>query len=165
MPEMTLVKTGQGELAGFGQESVTAWARFKSWWRGLDAGEFFMLEYRTPRNAKFHRKFFALLNVGFEHWEPTASRKHFTHKGQVIAKNFERFRKDITILAGYGEPIFDLKGRMHLEAKSISFAKMSDDEFSQLYEAVLKVLLEQVLTNYAREDIDRVVAELQGFGS
>lgn len=28
-------------------------------------------EYRQVRNPAFHRKFFALLNLGFEYWEPT----------------------------------------------------------------------------------------------
>jgi len=28
-------------------------------------------EFRQLRNPAFHRKFFALLNLGFEYWEPT----------------------------------------------------------------------------------------------
>ncbi|VAX77945.1 Uncharacterised protein [Klebsiella pneumoniae] len=28
-------------------------------------------EYKLVRNPTFHRKFFALLNLGFDYWEPT----------------------------------------------------------------------------------------------
>ncbi len=121
-----------------------------------------VLEVVQPRNPKFHRKFFALLNLGFEAWEP--GRKHKTHKGIPVSKNFEQFREDITILAGFYEQTFDLHGRLKLKAKSISFAKMEEPEFEQLYSAVADVLLEHVLTKYAgREELDSVVNQLMGF--
>nr|WP_318382718.1 DUF1367 family protein [uncultured Enterobacter sp.] len=34
-------------------------------------GAVLVAEFRQLRNAAFHRKFFALLNLGFEYWEPT----------------------------------------------------------------------------------------------
>ena len=42
--------------------------------------------------------------------------------------------------------------------------KMDDDEFEALYEATVRVLLEQVLHRYTRADLDRVVEEIQKFG-
>ena len=115
-----------------------------------------------PRNGKFHRKYFALLNLGFDSWEP--DRKHKSYKGREVAKNFERFREDITILAGYYFQTFDLQGRMVLKAQSISFANMDDVEFERLYSAVVDVLLREVCKNYKnRAEIDRVVNELVGF--
>ena len=151
-----------GLLRGLRPEDEKAWRRFWKIVTGAEAGEMFNLEVVFPRNPKFHRKFFALLTVGFDAWEP--SRKHKTYKGQPVAKNFERFREEVTILAGYYDQVFDLKGRMKLEAKSISFAKMDDAEFDQLYSAVADVLLDQVLHTYAgRSELDAVVQRVMEF--
>lgn len=34
-------------------------------------GDILVAEFRRVRNPAFHRRFFALLNLGFEYWEPT----------------------------------------------------------------------------------------------
>ncbi|MCM8724450.1 DUF1367 family protein [Enterobacter hormaechei] len=34
-------------------------------------GDILVAEFRRLRNPAFHRRFFALLNLGFEYWEPT----------------------------------------------------------------------------------------------
>lgn len=160
MTDITLVKTEKG-LLGFTQADQKAWLEFKAMIEGMGEGEYLALEYRRPRIGWMHRKFFAMLNHGFEHWE--TGRKRKTYKGMPVEKNFENFRKDVIILAGYYTQSFDLKGRLVLEAKSISFAKMEQDEFEKLYDSVANVLLEQVLTNYKRADLDKVVAELMDF--
>lgn len=121
-------------------------------------------EYRAtftqPRNLKFHRKFFALLDVAFDAWEP----KPVEYKGISIAKNRERFRKDLIIFAGFGEPVFNIKGEVRYEAKSMSFANMSQEEFETLYGKVVDVVLQRVLTTYSRYDLERVVEEVLRFG-
>lgn len=138
---------------------------WKRWWKQIvnfEPGEISFLDFIIPRNSKFHRKFFALLNVGFDAWEP--NRKHKSYKGLVVQKNFEQFREDITILAGYYEQTFDLKGRMKIRAKSISFAKMDDAQFEEVYQAVVTVLLREVCTRYAgRDELDAVVDRVLGF--
>ncbi|TDP21580.1 uncharacterized protein DUF1983 [Enterobacter sp. AG326] len=57
-------------------------------------GDVLVAEFRRVRNPAFHRRFFALLNLGFEYWEPT---------GGAISSNE---RKLITgyakFLASYG---------------------------------------------------------------
>lgn len=151
-----------GAVDGASEDDKKAWRRF---WRrvvGMEPGEMALVEMTIPRNAKFHRKFFALLNLGFDSWEP--SRKNKRYKGREIAKNFEQFREDITILAGYYVQTFDLKGRMTLKAQSISFANMDDVEFERLYSAVVDVLLREVCKNYKnRGEIDGVVHQIVGF--
>lgn len=164
MATVEVVKTANGELRGYGEDNDRAYQRFKVWIARLEPGEFFTFSWRQPRNVRFHRKFFALLNHAFEAWEPEHGRKRLTYKGRPIEKNLENFRKEITILAGFYNASYDLKGRVKLEAQSIAFDKMDDETFATLYEAVLKVLLEHVLTNYKRDDVERVVAELEKFG-
>lgn len=147
---------------GIGEDNDKAWNRFWSSLKRLDAGEIVTADFVFPRNPLFHRKFFALLTVGYEAWEPPRKRK--TYKGIPVLKNFERFRADVTILAGYYVQTFGLDGKMTLEPKSISFAKMGEDEFQKLYSAVADVLLAKVLSTYkGREELDDVVDRIVGF--
>lgn len=151
-----------GCMAGAHEDDRKAWNRF---WRRvlrLDAGEMMNFEVVFPRNPRFHRKFFALLNLGFEAWEPPRKRK--TYKGIPVLKNFDKFRRDVTILAGYYVQTFGLDGRMELDAQSISFASMDDVEFEKLYSAVADVLLARVFSTYAgREELDEIVDRIVGF--
>lgn len=111
-------------------------------------------EYRAvlsqPRNYKFHRKFFALIKVAYEAWEP----EPVYHKNVLIEKNLKRFRKDLIIQAGYYDTVFNINGELRLEEKSISFASMSEEDFERLYSRVIDVVLGKVLTHYTRDDLD-----------
>lgn len=147
---------------GTNAEEDKAWHRFWNRLKKLDAGEISFLEFIIPRNGKFHRKFFALLDVGFDAWEP--DRKHKSYKRKPVEKNREQFREDITIMAGFYEQTFDLKGRMRIRAKSISFANMDDVEFEALYSAICDVLLREVCTRYAgRAELEAVVERVMRF--
>jgi len=161
MPSLTIVKTSAGKMVGLSAGDQTAWLKFRERLRALEQGEMLRIEYISPRNVQFHRKYFALLNLAFDNWNP--GRSHKTHRGMPVAKNFERFRADVQILAGYYDQYFDLRGRMRTESKSIAFGSMGSDEFEKLYADVLTVLIEKVMTNYTREDVDRVVNELLDF--
>jgi hypothetical protein len=163
MPEFELVMTSNGQIRGYTQEDHKRYVAFRDKSQAMEAGEFMRVKVTYPRNVKLHRKFFAMLNHGFEHWEPERGRKRLKHRGVVIAKSFELFRKDILILAGYGEASFDLKGRVKWDAKSIAFDKMDDETFQRVYVAVYDVLLNKVLVGYSREDFDRVLEELEHF--
>lgn len=147
---------------GFRDADKKSWRRFWKRFIDLEPGEIAQVETTIPRNYRFHKKFFSLLNLGFDAWEPPRQRK--TYKGHPVQKNFEQFREDITIAAGFYEQTFDLKGRMKLKAKSIAFAKMDDAEFEKVYSAVADVLLEQVLTTYAgRDELDEIVEKVMRF--
>lgn len=97
---------------------------------------------REQRNPKFHRKMFALFNVAFDLWS-----EHCTpvqYQGEPVAPNFDRFRKDLTILAGFYEPVFTIDGELRLEPKSLRFDSMDDFEFSQLYEVMIDTVIRKV---------------------
>lgn len=162
MSEMSLVKLPDGGLKGMSDRDQLAYNRFRSRLKNAEPGEVIEIEAKLPRNSKHHRKFFALLNLGFEHWE--SNRKHKTYKGKPVTKSFESFREEVLILAGFYEQTFTLDGHLKLEAKSIKFAKMEQDEFEDLYSKTINVLLDKVLTNYkGRDEIDRIVEEVLRF--
>jgi len=112
------------------------------------------------RNPAFMRKYFALLNTTYEMWEPG----EVTSKHGAPEKNFDRFREDLTIMAGYYKVVVRVDGSTRIEAKSISFAKMSEDEFEALYQNTITVILKHILTKYTREDVDDMVQRVLNFG-
>ena len=94
-------------------------------------------EFKRVRNYKFHKKFFALINLVFENQE------------QYI--NIEHLRKDLIISAGYYDLRFNIEGVEIQEAKSISFAKMDEAEFSELYNRIIDVVVKWL--GIERQDI------------
>ena len=107
-------------------------------------GEVVRADVVRPRNLLFFRKWWALVKVGYELWEETCPRHQ--HKGMDVLPEFERFRRDVTILAGFAKPVVNIKGELRLEAESIAFGNMTEDRFDQLYSATIDVLLQKVLT-------------------
>ena len=84
-------------------------------------------EYKQQRNLKFHRKFYAMLDLAYQNQDVTAHR--------------EAFRKWMIREAGYYEVITYPDGTSEKIAKSISFAKMDEDEFESLFQDVLQVAI------------------------
>ena len=127
----------------------------------LKVGQTIHGDFKRLRNARFHRKFFSLLQLGFEYFEP----ERLNTKWGTPEKEFENFRENVTILAGYGYPVFNLDNTFRVKAKSISFANMEQDEFEKLYQAVLTVLMQKipVLAQMGSDEIDRVTDLLMGY--
>lgn len=95
------------------------------------------------RNGKFLRKYFALLKFAFDMWTELQPKRE--HRGQLVVTSFDRFRDEVTILAGHYEAVFSVSGELRLQAKSVSFAKMSEEDFEKFYSHVIDVLLQKVL--------------------
>ena len=126
----------------------------KDWLDKTKHGQFVEVEITRPRNWQFHKKYFALLNFAFENWDiPNDS----------AAKNFEKFRGDLIIMAGFYEKVWSPNGEMRLYPKSISFANMEEQEFQELYSKTVSIILEKVLTTYTEDDITKALNALAGF--
>lgn len=78
------------------------------------------------RNIKFHRKAFALLNLGFEN--------------QDKFELFEVYRKVIMIRSGYFDEAPTKDGEVYYIPKSLSFENMSANDFDAFYESALTVI-------------------------
>ena len=153
--ELYLIKTGQGTFAPADEQSMELAKQYKS-------GDTLRATFTKPRNIKFHKKYFALLNLGFEYWAPPP----MEWRGIQAVKSFEVFREQVIILAGHREVTFDLKGNIKITAKSISFGKMSEDEFHELYKATFRVIWQKVLSNcegWSKEEMTSVLANLENF--
>ena len=127
--------------------------------KGVSVGQIIKVDFTAkPMNLKFFRKFFALLQIGFDAFEPNT-----TYKGVAVEKNFNQFREDVIIQAGFYTVTSDLNGRIRLKADSISWAKMKPEDFDDLYNKSVNVVLQKVLTNYTRADLDHVVEQVIRF--
>lgn len=106
----------------------------------IKLNEIYTYEFKKERNYNFHKKFFALVKLVFDNQE------QYT--------NFEHLRKDLIIESGNYDLRYDLLGVEIREAKSISFAKMDEIQFSDLYSSVIDVIVkyfhfdkEEILSN------------------
>lgn len=151
-----------------GNSLIPACEEATDWLRRKKLGATILVEPREPRNGAFHRKYFALLDLAYEYWNDTT--KHLEYKGQQVAPDRERFRKDIQILAGFCQPVVNIKNEVRLEAESISWASMTEERFGQLFDAVIKVLLDKVFIGPACEhwtesELRRVAEDVEAFAA
>jgi hypothetical protein len=125
----------------------------------IKTGDTVKLKLTRPRNIQFHRKYFALLNLAFDYWNPPEHGDGSDPRFQV-EKNFETFRKNIAVKAGYYIATYTLAGDIRMEAQSIAFGSMSEDEFEKLYSASINVILKYVMHNYTEGDLREAVTNL-----
>ena len=127
----------------------------------VKVGETVRLTLVRPRNIKFHKKFFALINLAFDYWEPPKHGEGSAWSEKMpIERNVERFRKDVTIMAGYYDATYRLNGDVRFEAKSISFGSMSEDDFEKLYSKVIDVIINRVCTQYTEYQLRKQVEDM-----
>jgi Protein of unknown function (DUF1367) len=93
----------------------------------IPVNEPIVYEWTKVRNYKFHKKFFALMKLVYEN--------------QEVYNNMECMRKDLTINAGFYSSRFDFKGIEVIEADSISFASMDENQFQEFYSKVIDVVV------------------------
>lgn len=152
MKELVLTKAPGGALIPADPQAAEFIGKLK-------LGQGVTAAIKRHRNPAFHRKFFALLNLAYDAWEPTVA----TYKGHVVGKNFDQFRNDVLCLAGHFEMAVNLRGETRVTAKSISFASMDQDEFENVYNSVANVILQRILTTYTRDDLDVVIDRMMSF--
>jgi hypothetical protein len=109
-------------------------------------GETIQVEIKKPRNVGFHRKFFALINLAFQN--------------QDVFENSEYFREEMLKASGYFEHYVNHKGIDCYKAKSISFGKMSQDEFETLYIQIFDTIVSLFKWEEVKEEFKK---ELDNF--
>ncbi len=105
-------------------------------YKRLKLNEDYLVTIKKPRNYKFHKKFFSLLNLMF------ANQDNFD--------NFDVFREEMIIRTGHWIDYKTDKGFKRC-AQSISFAKMDNFEFEELYSKMIDQAIK--ITGAEKEDI------------
>ena len=71
----------------------------------------------------------------------------------IVLQSSSAFREQLLIKSGFGEPLYDMNGQKFFErAKSISFAKMDEPAFNEVYSRVLDTILTVMVANGVTED-------------
>ena len=134
----------------------------------IGAGEVVKLKMTRMRNYRFFKKWMSLVRLAFDFWEPPElpndPEKRWM-KNITPEKNFDRFRKDLTIRAGYYDATYRLDGSVRIEAKSVSWGSMSEDEFEKLYSATIDVVLDQIYKNETAETLEYLVDQVMAYAA
>jgi hypothetical protein len=155
MAELIMIRQPGGALVPATDEDAEALRKIK-------AGAAVRVEVRQIRNYKFLQKWWTLAKYAFDIWAETVEPQEY--KGQPVRPSFDRFRKDLIILTGRFDATYNARGEVRLEAKSISFASMSEDDFQTLYSETINVILAKILggtrmtEDQLRNHVDNVLA-------
>lgn len=108
------------------------------------------IEIKKTRNPHFHAKVFAFFKFCFDHW--SANKTHWENMSEP--RQFKSFRKDLTKLAGFTEVTYSIDGlTFNVEAKSLSFGSMEQDEFEECYNALINAAIANVFQGTNDENI------------
>lgn len=88
----------------------------------LKEGEIYEVEIKRKRNYEFHKKYFSLMNLCFDN--------------QDVFDDFDDLRDYLNCKSGFYLRIPTPDGEM-IKPKSISFSKMDDIEFENLYKKTI----------------------------
>ena len=97
----------------------------------------YQCEIKRPRNYKFHKKYFSLIKMLFDN--------------QERYNDINDLRHDLIIEAGYYRKYINIQGVEVKTALSISFAKMTQTDFDELYSKTLDIIVE--FFNFDKQDI------------
>lgn len=103
----------------------------------IKANDAVEVEIKKPRNIKFHRKFFALIEM--------------VYQNQERYNNKEELRYDLIVASGHYTKRVNLDGEEIEIPDSISFSKMDEIEFNRLYSNVIDVIIKYF--NFNKQDI------------
>ncbi|AUR81799.1 protein of unknown function DUF1367 [Vibrio phage 1.013.O._10N.286.54.F9] len=137
--KVSVIKQHGGVLIPANESEAERMKRFKT-------GEGYEVEIKQIRNYKFHQKVFAFLNFCFEY--------HVSRLDCAVhERQFEVFRDELTVNAGYYDEFWTMKGTLRIEAKSISYANMSQEDFEHYYNSLINAAIKLVFNNTKDQSI------------
>lgn len=114
------------------------------------------------RNGKYFRKWWVLSKFAFDIWADRQPEQEW--RGVKVLPDFERFRRDLIIMAGFFRPVWAVNGELRLEAESLAWAKMDEDRFAALYSATINAILQKIIPDagYTEDRLRATVDTLLG---
>lgn len=143
--KIELIKHAGGVLIPADEMELEKLNKFKT-------GEQYQAEIKLTRNPAFHRKVFVFFKFCFDHW---ASGEEFASE----SRQFDLFRQNLTVLAGFYESFYKIGGGVRIEAKSLSFSSMSQEEFEECYKALIQAAMKHIFSGSDQE----IYNKLSGF--
>jgi hypothetical protein len=115
---------------------------------GVKQNQIVEVELKRPRNAMFHKKFFALIGIVLENTE---------------YQNSEQVLHLIKIKLGYYDTVINTDGEVFYMPRSISFSSMDNDSFGMFYNDTVDIVLSDFLTNWQDSDIQNAIDQVVRF--
>lgn len=114
--------------------------------RKVAVNDVVMVEMRRPRNIQWHRKMFALFNL--------------LYQNQSRYPTMDDLRSAMLVYIGFCTEIKLKDDRVVYVPKSLSFAKLSQEGFEQVWQSLVRVACEKIIPNMKEEDLQREIAEI-----
>lgn len=130
--KVTMIKNAGGIMSPASEIEAERLKRFKN-----DLAYEIEIKGGEKRSRGFHGKVFAFFNFCFQYWCANSA----GHEFKCESAQFEIFRHELTILAGYRDVVYTINGEARVRAKSLSYDSMSQDEFEQLYSALISAAI------------------------
>lgn len=151
-------KLPNGVLAPDNAETAE-WLRMK-----VKTGAVVSAEFKQPRNYKFLAKTMVLFDLCYGYFKDSVQPLGLEYRGVKAVPSFDRFRKDLTILAGHYDATYDIRGRVKVEAKSLSFASCTEEEAERIYSDVINAALKHVVSvGFNEEQLRQAVDDILRF--
>lgn len=116
--------------------------------RSIHDGDFVMVEVKQGRNLAHHQKFFALLDL--------------VRRNQSKYQTTEDLLTAVKIYTGHYDIVQLHDGKPVIAPKSISFARMDQQEFGQFYDKVIRLVCEHIIPGLPEGTLR---AELEAFAA
>jgi len=142
---INMIKQAGGALVPASDIEADRMKRFKNF-------EHYEINIKLSRTPGFLRKMFVFFNFCFAHW--CADRTHWQFMDEKA--QFETFRKDLTIQAGFYVQTWDIGGNLKIEAESLAFENMEPERFSQCYNALINCAMAKIFRGTDREIYDKL---------
>ena len=112
--------------------------------RQIENGSIIEVSFKTERNYKFHSKVFAFLQYCYNFWINE-------NEYQTERVSFDVFRKNLLVIAGYKDIYYKIDGSFRVEAKSMAYGNMTQDEFEDCYHALIQAAMDNLFSNNPEE--------------
>jgi len=121
--------------------------------RKIKTGRDYLFEAKSPRNPRFHKKFWALLKTVYD--------------AQYKFSNVEGLKAFLLVKSGYFTGFLGAEGQYMVIPDSVSFASMSEETFSEVFDscidASIDFLRQQKIYTYDEESLRKYISEIVRF--
>lgn len=111
----------------------------------------YTVEIKQSRNPNFHRKVFAFFGFCFQHWSGG-------HEFQDESLQFDQFRKELIKLAGFYDSYYSIGSEVRMEAKSLAFGAMGQDEFESCYHALIQAAMSNIFKSADEQTLNKLMS-------
>ena len=150
---LTLIKISSEDARGFNQIYVPRYGSDLEVSKKLSRGQEVIgsIADGDLRNAKFHRKYWALIRFAFH---------NLPEKYEELIKSEDDLRQEILMQIGAREKRVSMSGREYFVPKSMKFDKMGATEFEDVYKKTFDFVCQYILPGVSDKDVEE---QLLGF--